>query len=148
MLDHNRGAAAPRFFAPDSVYLAVVYAAATLGLLCLLAGAALALYTAWLVFSLIDNPHSVPWIGALVSRSAEYLHAVRGTIDGRAYNLELGREIFVTGLLFVGVLLLWAIAGLAKALIGAGIGLLASLAPRSADVRSSTADKPSPPTRL
>ena len=33
------------------------------------------------------------------------------------------------GLLFIGVLLLWAIAGLAKALIGAGVRLLASLAP-------------------
>ena len=130
MQDDQRGASAPRFFPSDTVALTITYALALLGVLCVLAGAALALYTAWLVFSLINEPQSVPWIGALVSQSAEYLQAVRGTVDGRPFNLELGREIYVAGLLFIGVLLLWAIAGLAKALIGAGISLTASLAPR------------------
>ena len=133
MLDEKRGAAAPHFFASDTALLTITYAVALLGVLCVLAGAALALYTAWLVFSLINQPQSVPWIGALVSQGAEYLQAVRGTVDGRPFNLELGREIYVAGLLFIGVLLLWAIAGLAKALIGAGISLLAGLAPRIAE---------------
>ena len=129
MHDDKRGAAAPRFFASDSVYLPVVYAMTALGLVCVLAGVGIALYTAWLVFSLIHEPQSVPWIGALASQGAEYLQAVRGTVDNRPFSLELGREIYAAGLLFIGVLLLWAIAGLAKALIGAGVRLLASLAP-------------------
>ena len=136
MLDEKRGAAAPHFFASDTVFLTITYGVALLGALCVLAGAALALYTAWLVFSLINDPQSVPWIGALVSQSADYLQAVRGSIDGRALDLSLAREIYVAGLLFIGVLLLWAIAGLAKALIAAGISLLASLAPRTAETPS------------
>ena len=141
MLEEKRGASAPHFLASDAVFLGFTYGAAALGLLCMLAGAALALYTAWLVFSLINNPQSVPWIGALVSQSAEYLQAVRGTVDGRAFDLALAREIYIAGLLFIGVLLLWAIAGLAKALIGAGISLLASLAPRIAETPSKLRDK-------
>ena len=130
MLDDKRGAAAPRFFAPDSIYLPVVYGMTLLGLVCVLAGVGLALYTAWLVFSLINDPQSVSWVGALVSRSAEHVQAVRGTVDGRPFELALGREIYLAALLFLGVLLLWSIAGLAKALVGAGIRLLASLAPQ------------------
>ena len=130
MLDEKRGADAPHFFASDTVFLTITYGVALLGVLCVLAGAALALYTAWVVFSLINDPQSVPWIGKLASQGVEYLQAVRGTVDGRPFALELGREIYMAGLLFIGVLLLWAIAGLAKALIGAGISLTASLAPR------------------
>jgi len=132
MNDDKPGAAAPQFLAPDSVAVGVTYGVALLGVLCVLAGATVAIYTAWLVFSLINDPMSLPWIGSLLAKSGEYLHAVRGTVDGRPIDLELGREIYVAGLLFIGVFLLWAIAGLAKALIGAGISLLASLAPRSA----------------
>jgi len=132
MNDDKPGAAAPSFLAPDSVAVGVTYGVALLGVLCVLAGATVAIYTAWLVFSLINDPMSLPWIGALLAKSGEYLQAVRGTVDGRPIDLELGREIYVAGLLFIGVFLLWAIAGLAKALIGAGISLLASLAPRSA----------------
>jgi hypothetical protein len=136
MHNDKRGASAPHFFAPDSVYLPIVYAVTALGMVCLLAGVALALYTAWVVFSLINDPNSVPWIGALVAKSEEYMQAVRGTVEGRAFSLELGREIFVAGQIYLAVLVLWAIGGLAKALIGAGISLLASLAPR---------DKQAPP---
>jgi hypothetical protein len=141
MIDDKRGAAAPRLAVPDSVYLPVVYAVALLGLLLLLAGAALALYTAWLVFSLIYNPQSVPWIGAIVSQSTDYLQAVRGSVDGRPFSLELARELCVAGLIFLGVLVLWVIAGLAKALIGAGIRLLASLAPQGAEMPGAAHDK-------
>src|SRR5262245_22821012 len=125
MNDDQRGAAAPHFAIPDTLVLPLIYGVALIGLLCLLAGAGLALYTAWLVFSLINDPSGVPWVGRLVSGSSEYLQAVRGTVDGRPFNLEMGRELFVAGLLLIGVFLLWAIAGLAKALIGAGIRLLA-----------------------
>ena len=124
MNDEQRGAAAPLSFSADPVIRAILLTVAALGALCLLAGGAIALYAAWLVFSLLEDPKSVPWLAALIGQGVEYLQATRGTVDGRAFNIELGREIYLMGLLFIGVLLLWAIAGLAKSLISAGITLL------------------------
>ena len=98
--------------------------AAAVGALCVVAGGAIALYTAWLLFSLIDDPKSVPWLASLIGQGVESLRAAHGTLDGRSFDIELGREIYLMGLLFIGVLLLWAIAGLAKALISTGITLL------------------------
>lgn len=124
MNEDPRGAAAPLSFSADPVIRAIVLTVAALGALCVLAGAGIALYAAWIVFSLFDDPKSVPWLAALIGQGAEYLQATRGTLDGRPFDIELGREIYLMGLLFLGVLLLWAIAGLAKALISAGITLL------------------------
>jgi len=124
MIDEQRGAAAPRVFSAEPVIRAIVLVIAAVGALCVVAGGAIALYAAWMVYVLIDNPASLPWLSALIGQGAEYMQARRGTVDGRAFDIELGREIYLMGLLFIGVLLLWALAGLAKALISAGITLL------------------------
>ena len=119
-----RGAAAPLSISAEGAIRIVVLVAAAVGAACVLAGSAIALYATWLVFSLIENPGSMPWVAALMGQGTEYMQATRGTLDGRAFDIELAREAFLMGLLFIGVLLLWAIAGLAKVLISAGITLL------------------------
>jgi hypothetical protein len=124
MIDERRGAAAPHFFAADPVIRAIVRVVAALGAVCVVAGGAIALYAAWLVFVLIDNPKSIPWLSSLVDQGVDYLQAARGTVDGRAFDIELGQQIYLMGLLVIGVLLLWALAGLAKVLISAGVTLL------------------------
>ena len=124
MSQDPRGAAAPLSFSAEPVIRAIVLVVAALGALCVVAGSAIALYAAWLVFSLIEDPASVPWLASLIGQGAEYLQATRGALDGRAFEIELAREIYLMGLLFIGILLLWALAGLAKALISAGITLL------------------------
>ena len=120
-----RGAAAPLSFSAEALTRTIVLVVAAVGALCVVAGGAIALYSAWLVLSLIEDPSGVPWLASLVGQGVEYLQATRGTVDGRAFEIELAREIYLMGLLFIGVLLLWALAGLAKALISAGITLLA-----------------------
>ena len=124
MNDQQRGAAAPQFFDADPVIRAIVRVVAALGAVCVVAGGAIALYAAWLLFVLIDNPKSLPWLSSLVDQGSQYLQAARGTVDGRAFDIELGHEVYLMGLLFIGVLLLWALAGLAKTLISAGVTLL------------------------
>jgi hypothetical protein len=124
MNEDPRGAAAPLSFSADPVIRAIVLTVAALGALCVLAGSGIALYAAWILFLLIDDPKSIPWLAALIGQGAETLRAAHGTVDGKAFDIDLGREIYLMGLLFLGVLLLWAIAGLAKSLISAGITLL------------------------
>jgi hypothetical protein len=113
-----------RLVSAAAVIRAIVLLAAALGALCVLAGSGIALYAAWLVFCLIEDPKNVSWVAALIGQGTEYLQATRGTVDGKSFDIELAREAFLMGLLFIGVLLLWAVAGLAKALISAGITLL------------------------
>jgi len=123
-MEEPRDSAASRLFSAEPAIRAIVLVVASVGALCVVAGGAIALYTAWVLFSLIDDPKSVPWLASLIGQGVETLQAARGTLDGRRFDIELGREIYLMGLLFIGVLLLWAIAGLAKALISAGITLL------------------------
>jgi hypothetical protein len=124
MIDEPRDSATTHFSAADPVIRGIVLGVAAVGALCVLAGSGIALYAAWLLFSLIDDPKSVPWLASLIGQGVESLRAAHGTMDGRAFDIELAREVYLMGLLFIGVLLLWAVAGLARALISAGIALL------------------------
>ena len=103
----------------------IVRALAAVGGVCILGGAALALYAAWVVFRLIEDPGSVPSLSYFAELGAAGLHAVRGLVEGRALEIELGRPLYGMGMLFIGVLILMAVAGLAKALISAGLSLVA-----------------------
>jgi hypothetical protein len=124
MDQENRGAAAP-LFVEDVVVRGIVRALAAVGGICILAGAALALYAAWVVFRLIENPTSVPSLSYFAELGAAGLQAARGLFEGRSFEIELGRPLYGMGMLFIGVLILMAVAGLAKALISAGINLVA-----------------------
>jgi hypothetical protein len=120
----NRGAAAP-LFVEDVVVRGIVRALAAVGAICILAGAALALYAAWVVFRLIEDPASVPSLSYFAGLATDGLQALRGLSEGRSFEIEMGRPLYGMAMLFLGVLLLWAIGGLAKSLISAGLSLVA-----------------------
>jgi hypothetical protein len=119
----NRGAAAP-LFVEDVVVRGIVRALAAVGGICILAGAALALYAAWVVFRLIEDPGSVPSLSYFAGLAADGLQALRGLSEGRTFEIEMGRPLYGMAMLFLGVLLLWVVGGLAKSLISAGLSLV------------------------
>ena len=102
----------------------IVRALALVGGVCILAGAALALYAAWVVLRLIEDPGSVPGLSHFSAIAASNLSALRGTMDGRSFEIGLEPAIYSLGMLLIGVLLLVAVASLAKALISAGLKLV------------------------
>jgi hypothetical protein len=124
MDEHQRGAAAPLFAGEDMVVRGIVRALAVVGGVCILGGAALALYAAWVVFRLIEDPGSVPSLSWFAELGAAGAHALRGLVEGRTFEIELGRPLYGMGMLFLGVLVLMAVGGLAKALISAGLNLV------------------------
>ena len=84
----------------------------------------MALYAAWVVYLLIEDPKRIALVSHLVDLGGKKLEAVRGSIDGRAFSIELGEPVYWLVLLLIGVLLLAAVAALAKTLISAGLELL------------------------
>jgi hypothetical protein len=94
------------------------------GCVCVAAGGAIALYAAWVVYLLIEDPKRIALVSHLVDLGGKKLEAARGSIDGRAFSIELGEPVYWLVLLLIGVLLLAVVAAVAKTLISAGLELL------------------------
>ncbi|SRR6266436_8013742 len=106
------------------VHKGVVGALVAVGCVCVAAGSAVALYAGWVVYLLIEDPRRIALVSRLVDLSAKRLEAARGSIDGRAFSIELGEPVFWLVLLLIGVLLVAVVAAVAKTLISVGLELL------------------------
>src|SRR5256885_3791097 len=108
----------------SAVYKGVVGALVAVGLVCIAAGSAVALYAGWVVYLLIEDPKRIALVSRLVDLSGKRLEAARGSIDGRAFSIELGEPLYWLVLLLIGVLLVALVAAVAKTLISVGLELL------------------------
>jgi len=108
----------------NNVRKGVVGALVAVGCVCIAAGGAIALYAAWVVYLLIEDPKRIAFVSHLVDLGGKRLEAVRGSIDGRAFSIELGEPVYWLVLLLIGVLLLAVVAAVAKTLISVGLELL------------------------
>ena len=106
------------------LYKGVVGALVAVGGVCVAAGSAVALYAGWVVYVLIEDPKRIALVSRLVDLSGKRLEAARGSIDGRAFSIELGEPVFWLVLLLIGVLLVAVVAAVAKTLISVGLELL------------------------
>ncbi len=105
-------------------YRAVAGVLMALGLVCVAAGVAVVLYAGWVVYLLMEDPKRVAIMSYLIELSSKSLQAARGTIDGKAFTLELGEPVFWFLFLLAGVFLLGIVTGVAKALVSTGISLI------------------------
>ncbi len=108
----------------NNVRKGVVGALVAVGCVCIAAGGAIALYAAWVVYLLIEDPKRIAFVSHLVDLGGKRLEAVRGSVDGRAFSIELGEPVYWLVLLLIGVLLLAVVAAVAKTLISVGLELL------------------------
>ena len=106
------------------LYKGVVGALVAVGGVCVAAGSAVALYAGWVVYVLIEDPKRIALVSRLVDLSGKRLEAARGSIDGRAFSIELGEPLYWLILLLIGVLLVAVVAAVAKTLISVGLELL------------------------
>jgi hypothetical protein len=106
------------------VHQGVVGVLVAVGCVCIAAGGTVALYAGWVVYLVIEDPKRVALVSHLVDLGGKKLEAVRGSIDGRAFSIELGEPVYWLVLLLIGVLLLAVVAALAKTLISVGLELL------------------------
>src|SRR2546430_15049 len=101
----------------NAVHKGVVGALVAVGFVCIAAGSAVALYAGWVVYLLIEDPKRIALVSRLVDLSGKRLEAARGSIDGRAFSIELGEPVYWLGLLLIGVLVVAIVAPVAKNLI-------------------------------
>lgn len=94
--------------------------------------AIIAFYAAWTVYLVIEEPQRIPFVSHLVALGAKDLQAARGTVDGRAFEIALGEPVYWLLVVLAGVLLLSVVAGVAKALISAGVSLLGPVLKKTA----------------
>jgi hypothetical protein len=106
------------------VHKAVVGALVAVGCVCIAAGGTIAIYAGWIVYLLIEDPKRIALVSHLMDLSAKRLQAAHGSIDGRAFSIEMGEPVYWLVLLLIGVLLLAVVAAVAKTLISVGLELL------------------------
>src|SRR6059058_792432 len=106
------------------LYKGVVGALVAVGGVCVAAGSAVALYAGWVVYVLIEDPKRIALVSRLVDLSGKRLEAARGSIDGRAFSIELGEPLYWLVLLLIAVLLVAIVAAVGKTLISVGLELL------------------------
>jgi hypothetical protein len=105
-------------------YKAIAGVLVAVGCVCIAAGGAIAAYAGWVVYLLIEDPKRIALVSHLIELGPKKLEAARGSIDGRAFSIELGEPMYWLILLVIGVLLLAIVAGLAKAFIRLGVELV------------------------
>jgi hypothetical protein len=108
----------------NTVHKGVVGALVAFGCVCIAAGGTIALYAGWVVYLLIEDPKRIALVSHLMDLSAKRLQAAHGSIDGRAFSIELGEPVYWLALLLIGVLLIAIVAAVAKTLISVGLELL------------------------
>src|SRR5207247_8518567 len=105
----------------NAVHKGVVGALVAVGFVCIAAGSAVALYAGWGVYLLIEDPKRIALVSRLVDLSGKRLEAARGSIDGRAFSIELGEPLYWLVLLLVAVLLVAILLAVAKTLASVGL---------------------------
>jgi hypothetical protein len=108
----------------NNVHKVVVGALVAVGCVCIAAGGTIAIYAGWIVYLLIEDPKRIALVSHLMDLSAKRLQAAHGSIDGRAFSIEMGEPVYWLVLLLIGVLLLAVVAAVAKTLISVGLELL------------------------
>src|SRR5207245_10893110 len=105
----------------NSVHKGVVGALVAVGFVCIAAGSAVALYAGWVVYVLIEDPKRIALVSRLVDLSGKRLEAARGSIDGRAFSIELGEHLYWLVLLLIGVMLVVVVVGWEQRVVYVGV---------------------------
>ncbi len=95
-----------------------------IGLALLALAAALLLALAWVVWGLAIHPLDQPLVQWVMSQLEAAPAALTGNMDGRHFEMAVARPILVLAYLFIGAMVLGALASVFRALTSAGVGLL------------------------
>jgi hypothetical protein len=123
LTDYDRGARAPLVIS-EGLRRGLGALVTAAGAACVAAGVAIVGCLAWLVYLLVEEPGRVPFASRLIELGSGGKWAARGTLEGSAFELELGAPLYWLVVAFITVLLFAVAAGVAKGLISAGVSLL------------------------
>ena len=93
MTDYDRGARAPLLIS-DGLRRGLRGLVTAAGAACVAAGVAIVGCLAWLVYLLVEDPARVPFASRLIKLGSGGKWAARGSLEGRAFVLELGEPLY------------------------------------------------------
>jgi len=102
----------------------VTKAFAALGVVMVAAGVGLLGYLGYTVFLIIDAPEKIGFVKFLLAHMGTGDRLIYGHAGNEPFELNLAEPARTVILLFFGVAIFWIVAGIAKAIISAGIGIV------------------------
>ena len=97
---------------------------AALGVVMVVAGVALLGYLGYTVFLIIDAPEKIGFVKMLLEHLGTGDTLIHGFAGDEAFELSMSEPARTVVLLFFGVVMFWIVAGIAKAIISAGLGIV------------------------
>jgi len=97
---------------------------AALGVVMVAAGVGLLGYLGYTVFLIIDAPEKVGFVKFLLAHVGAGDKLIYGHAGNEPFELSLTEPARTVILLFFGVAIFWIVAGIARAIISAGIGIV------------------------
>ena len=97
---------------------------AALGVVMVVAGVALLGYLGYTIFQIITTPEQVGFVKFLLSHLGAGDKLIYGHAGNEPFELNLAEPARTVLLLFFGLAIFWIMAGIAKAIISAGIGIV------------------------
>lgn len=94
------------------------------GLALLALAAVLLSVLAWVAWGLATHPLDQPLVQWVIHQLEASPAALTGNVDGRHFEMVIAKPILLLAYLFVGAMVLGAIASVFHALTSAGVGLL------------------------
>lgn len=94
------------------------------GITLVVAGVGLLGYLGYTVFMIIDAPENVKFVDFLLSHIGKGDKMLYGHVGREPFVLNLTEPARTVVLLFFGVVIFWIVAGIAKTIISAGIGIV------------------------
>ena len=95
-----------------------------LGVIMVAAGVALLGYLGYTVFLIIDAPEKVGFVKFLLDHLGIDDTLIYGYAGNESFALNLAEPARTVLLLFFGVVMFWIMAGIARAIISAGLGIV------------------------
>jgi hypothetical protein len=97
---------------------------AALGVVMVAAGVGLLGYLGYTVFLILDAPEKIGFVKFLLANMGAGDRLIYGHAGNEPFELNLTEPARTVILLFFGVVIFWIVAGIARAIIAAGIGIV------------------------
>lgn len=98
-----------------------------LGVALVIVGVVLLVLLGVTVFQIIDDPDSVGFVKFLQSRLGDDERMIFGHVGKETFELAMTEPARTVILLFFGILVFWVAAGIARAIISAGINIVRAM---------------------
>ena len=102
----------------------ITKAFAALGIAMIAVGVGLLGYLGYVVFLIIDAPEKVGFVKFLLEHIGSGDALIHGYAGNESFELNLTEPARTVVLMLFGVVMFWIVAGIAKAIISAGLGVV------------------------